>query len=74
MAVALLVTRGGVSPVRLVVAAQSLTVLGNPLLALVLLWLGLRVPRRSASLLVLGSAGFVVVLVLAARTAVRLWG
>ena len=59
-------------PVNLIVFAQAMTVLGNPVLAGVLLWLSTRVPTprwiQGGALL-----GFGVVLVLAARTAARLY-
>lgn len=59
-------------PVQLIVFAQALTVLGNPILALALLWLA----RRSGApktLLAVGGVGFLLVLFLAVRTGIRLW-
>ncbi len=78
MVVAFLVQESGRPPVNLVIFAQALTVLGNPILAGVLLWLALRprasgvrrVPRWSIAL---AFAGFLVVLFLALRTGLRLY-
>ena len=66
MVVALAVLSQGSSTVELVIFAQALTVLGNPILAGVLLWLSMRVgtPRW---LQAIGLTGFVVVLALAVR-------
>ncbi|MDP6409886.1 MAG: divalent metal cation transporter [Planctomycetota bacterium] len=75
LGVALLVQRTGQSPVRLILFAQALTVLGNPLLAGVLLWLASRGPREARPPLwtrLLAWTGFVLVVGLAARTASRL--
>jgi len=59
-------------PVELIVFAQALTVLGNPILAGVLLWLSTRVPTPRW-IQGVGVLGFLLVLVLAARTAARLY-
>ena len=75
MGVALLVQRTGQSPVRLVLFAQALTVLGNPLLAGVLLWLAHSGPREARPPVwtrALAWVGFALVAALAARTAARL--
>lgn len=77
MGVALLVLRSGEKPVNLIIFAQALTVLGNPVLAGVLLWLACRpgagherTPRR----LVIGALlSLTVALALATRTAIALW-
>ena len=75
MGVALLVVRTGESPVRLILFAQALTVLGNPLLAGVMLLLAHRGPPEARPPLwtrTLAWIGFVLVVVLAVRTALRL--
>ena len=77
MGVALLVLQTGQKPVNLIVFAQALTVLGNPVLAGVLLWLACRpgkghesTPRR----LVIGAVvSLTVALGLATCTAISLW-
>ena len=70
MGVALAVVRGQ-SPVELVLFAQALTVIGNPLLAGAMLWLSTRVetPRWMQTLVLVGT---VLVCALAIRTALRL--
>lgn len=78
MVVALIVQRTGHSPVHLVVFAQGLTVLGNPVLAIVLLGLAMsrdEFGRRAAPLWmrILATIGLGVVIVLAWRTAVRVF-
>ena len=62
----------GHSPVQLILFAQAMTVLGNPVLAGVMLWMSARAktPRWIRGLAFLG---FLVVLVLALRTGYRLW-
>ncbi len=62
----------GHSPVQLILFAQAMTVLGNPVLAGVMLWMSARAktPRWIQGLAFLG---FLVVLVLALRTGYRLW-
>jgi len=75
MLVAIPVVRTGERPVSLIVFAQAMTVLGNPVLAGALLWLAWRSkPPAPRWMLALGAIGFVVVLVLAVRTAVRVFG
>jgi len=59
-------------PVNLIVFAQALTVLGNPVLAGVLLWLSTRMPTPRW-IQVCAVLGFLLVLVLAARTGARLY-
>lgn len=68
----------GFSPVPVIVFAQSLTVLGNPVLAGVLVWLSRK--RRADGeriapmwMTVLAFFGFLLVLFLAIRTAIRLY-
>jgi Mn2+/Fe2+ NRAMP family transporter len=63
---------------NLIVLAQALTVLGNPLLAGAMLWLATRrdlVDDQAIPLWIklLASAGFLVVLLLSVRTAIRLY-
>lgn len=78
LGVAVAVRGSGWSPVQLVLVAQGLTVIGNPVLAGVLLWLATR-PGAGASpapraLRVAAWAGLVVVTWLAVRTGARvLW-
>jgi Mn2+/Fe2+ NRAMP family transporter len=75
MAVAAYLQSIGKSPMGVIFFAQALTVLGNPVLAGVLLWLSIR-PGTGRScprwMQVLAAVGFVVVLVLACRTGMRL--
>jgi manganese transport protein len=59
-------------PVRLIVFAQAMTVLGNPILAGVLLWLSTRFPTPRW-IQVLAACGFLLVLVLAVRTGVNIY-
>lgn len=59
-------------PVRLIIFAQAMTVLGNPVIAGVLLWLSFRVPTPGW-IRGLAAIGFLVVLVLAIRTGFRLY-
>jgi manganese transport protein len=72
MAVALLAMRTGEKPVKLIIFGQALTVLGNPLMAGVLLWLANRkdvMGERRNRLIhnILGGIGFLVVLYMAIR-------
>lgn len=74
----LLQTTEQFSVVDLIVFAQALTVLGNPLLAGLLLWLAARPDLKGDYavplwLKLLGGAGFLAVLFLAVRTAFRLY-
>jgi Mn2+/Fe2+ NRAMP family transporter len=74
LVVALAMRGRGWSPVHLVTFAQALTVLGNPVLAGVLLWLAWSSARRTPLWMLMGATlGLVVVTLLALRTAVRLW-
>ena len=57
-------------PVRLIVFAQAMTVLGNPILAGVLLWLSTRVPTPRW-IQVLAAVGFALVLFLRVRTGIH---
>lgn len=77
MGIAIAVQGAGWSTVELILFAQALTVLGNPILAGVLLWLALRPGRGQARAPLwtvgLAATGLVVVVVLAARTALRVY-
>ncbi len=72
MGVAIAVLASGQSPVQLIIFAQALTVVGNPVLAGVLLWLSTnaQTPRWHQALALMG---FVVVLVLALRTGITIY-
>jgi len=71
LAVSLSVLEGH-RPVQWILFAQAMTVLGNPILAGVMLWMSRRTPTPPW-IQALASIGFVVVLVLALRTGYRLW-
>ena len=72
MLVALMIEAAGFSPVRLILFAQALTVLGNPVLAAVLMWLGTR-PGVGAPrwMLALAAVGVLIVTTLSVSTAAR---
>ena len=72
MVVAILALRTGQRPVNLIIFGQALTVIGNPLMAVTILWLANRKDimghrRNSLALNVLGGVGFLVVLFTAIR-------
>lgn len=72
MAVAMLVLRTGEKPVSLIIFAQALTVLGNPLMAAAILWLAnqkdiMGSRRNSVVLNILGGLGLLVVVLMAMR-------
>ena len=72
MLVAVLALRTGQTPVNLIIFGQALTVIGNPLMAVTILWLANRKDimgeRRNTLLLnILGGIGFLVVLFMAVR-------
>lgn len=72
MGVAMAVVSTGQTTMNLVIFAQAMTVLGNPILAGVLLWLS----RRSGAprwIQIVSIVGFLLVLVLAARTGVTIY-
>jgi manganese transport protein len=77
MGVALAIQLMGLRPINLIIFAQSLTVLGNPVLAGILLWLAIRHRADGASapiwMKLAAGAGFLLVLFLAVRTALRLY-
>lgn len=72
MVVAMLVLRTGQKPVSLIIFAQALTVLGNPLMAAAILWLANQKDimgdrRNSVVLNILGGLGLLVVVLMAMR-------
>ncbi|MFC1633598.1 Nramp family divalent metal transporter [Planctomycetota bacterium] len=72
MLVAVLALRTGQKPINLIIFGQALTVIGNPLMAAMILWLANRKDimgeRRNTLLLnILGGIGFLVVLFMAIR-------
>lgn len=77
MVVAILARRTGIKTVRLIIFGQALTVLGNPLMAISLLWLANRKDimgdkRNNIALNILGGFGLLVVLLTAARVLYRI--
>ena len=78
MTVGILVRASGQKPVNLIIFAQAMTVLGNPVLAGSMLWLATRPDltgekRVPLWLKILTTIGFLVVLVLALRTVFNLY-
>ena len=72
MVVAMLALRTGEKPVKLIILGQALTVIGNPLMAVTILWLANRKDvmgdRRNTLILnILGGLGLLVVVLLALR-------
>ncbi|HUV64329.1 MAG TPA: divalent metal cation transporter [Sedimentisphaerales bacterium] len=72
MIVAMLALRTGHKPVTLIIFGQALTVIGNPLMAVTILWLANRKDvmgsRRNSMLMnILGGVGLLVVLLMAIR-------
>jgi manganese transport protein len=72
MGVALIVLHAGVKKVDAIIFGQAMTVIGNPLMAVAILWLANRRDimgdKRNTRLLnILGGAGFLVVLLIALR-------
>jgi len=77
MVVAMLALRTGLKPVKLIIFGQALTVIGNPLMAVTILWLANRKDimgeRRNTVLLnILGGLGLLVVVLMAVRVLMRL--
>ncbi len=74
-AIASICLLGNIPPVRFIIIAQSLTVLTFPLLAAVMIWQLMLVPRsdRPAAVLPLAALGLIVVVGLAITTMVRLF-
>ena len=78
MAVALLALQSGEKPINLIIFGQALTVLGNPLMALALLWLAnqkdiMGERRNSWKINILGGIGFLVVVFMAVRVLWRIY-
>ena len=78
MVVALLALRTGQKPINLIIFGQALTVLGNPLMALTLLWLAnqkdIMGERRNSWIInILGGIGFLVVVFMAIRVLWRIY-
>lgn len=76
MGVAMLALRTGQKPVTLIIFGQALTVLGNPLMAVTILWLAnkkeIMGSRRNTIVLnILGGLGIVVVVLMAVRVLIR---
>jgi len=72
MIIAVLALRTGQRPVNLIIFGQALTVIGNPLMAVTILWLANRKDimgerRNTLPLNILGGIGFIVVLFMAVR-------
>jgi Mn2+/Fe2+ NRAMP family transporter len=77
MGVALAALTTGINTINLIIFGQALTVLGNPLMAITMLWLANRKDvmgeRRNSILVnVLGMVGLAVVLLVALRVAWRI--
>ena len=77
MGVALLALRSGEKPINLIIFGQALTVLGNPLMAVAMLWLAnqkdIMGDRRNGPIAnTLGGIGLAVVLLMAARVLWRI--
>jgi manganese transport protein len=77
MIVAMLALRTGQKPVKLIIFGQALTVIGNPLMAVTILWLANRKDimgeRRNTLILnILGGLGLLVVVLMAVRVLMRL--
>lgn len=77
MVIAILAKKTGIQTVKLIIFGQALTVLGNPLMAVALLWLAnqkdiMGEKRNTLVLNILGVAGLVVVLLLGARVMYRI--
>ena len=77
MVVAILALRTGQKPVNLIIFGQALTVIGNPLMAVTILWLANRKDimgeRRNTIILnILGGLGLLVVVLMAVRVLMRL--
>jgi len=76
MVVAMLALQTGQKPVTLIIFGQALTVLGNPLMAVTILWLANRKDimgkrRNTVVLNVLGGFGILVVVLMAVRVLIR---
>lgn len=77
MVIAMLALRTGQKPVKLIIFGQALTVIGNPLMAVTMLWLANRKDvmgdrRNTIVLNILGGVGLLVVILMAVRVLWRL--
>ena len=76
MVIAMLALRTGQKPVKLIIFGQALTVIGNPLMAVTMLWLANRKDvmgdRRKTLVLNILGGGLLVVLLMAVRVLWRL--
>jgi len=77
MVVAILALRTGAKPIQLIIFGQAMTVIGNPLMAGVLLWLANRKDimgdrRNRLTINILATVGFLVVCAMAVRVLMRL--
>ncbi|MHC4325192.1 MAG: Nramp family divalent metal transporter [Planctomycetota bacterium] len=77
MVVAILALRTGQKPVNLIIFGQALTVIGNPLMAVTILWLAnqkdiMGERRNTLTLNILGGLGLLVVVLMAVRVLMRL--
>jgi len=77
MTIALLALRTGEKPIKLIIFGQALTVLGNPLMAVAMLWLANRKEvmgeRRNTWVLnILGGLGLIAIVLMAVRVLWRL--
>ena len=77
MVVAMLALRTSLKPVKLIIFGQALTVIGNPLMAVTILWLANRKDimgdrRNTVILNILGGLGLLVVVLMAVRVLMRL--
>ena len=77
MVVAILALRTGAKPIQLIIFGQAMTVIGNPLMAGVLLWLANRKDimgdrRNRLTVNILATVGFLVVCAMAVRVLMRL--
>ncbi len=77
MVVAMLALKTGHKPVKLIIFGQALTVIGNPLMAVTILWLANRKDimgdrRNTVILNILGGLGLLVVVLMAVRVMMRL--
>jgi len=77
MIVAILALRTGAKPIQLIIFGQAMTVIGNPLMAGVLLWLANRKDimgdrRNRLTINILATVGFLVVCAMAVRVLMRL--
>jgi len=77
MIIAMLALRTGQKPVKLIIFGQALTVIGNPLMAVTILWLANRKDimgdrRNTVIMNILGGLGLLIVVLMAVRVLMRL--